>query len=149
MNKKTMRIGVPRCLLFYKFYGHWKSFFDTLGFEVITSPMTTEAMLREGIRHSVSDLCLPVKSFFGHVFYLKEEVDCLFVPRYISIEKDAFMCPKCIGLPDVLKAVFPNLPKTLSPVLNVKEGTKKTENEFIKTIADFFSMKPKIGRAHV
>ncbi len=142
MNKKTVRIGVPRCLLFYKFYTNWKSFFDALGFEVITSPMTTETILREGIKHSVSDLCLPVKSFFGHVFYLKDEVDCLFIPRYISIEKDAFMCPKCIGLPDVVKAVFPNLPRTLSPVLNIKEGAEKTENDFVKAIADFFSINP-------
>lgn len=137
-----MRIGVPRCLLFHKFYTTWKSFFDTLGFEVITSPMTTEGILKEGIKQSVSDLCLPVKSFLGHVFYLKDEVDCLFIPRYISIEKDAYMCPKCIGLPDVVKSVFPHLPKILSPVLNVKEGAKKTENDFIKTITNFFSIKP-------
>lgn len=139
--KRPFRIGIPRSILFYKYYEQWKSLFNTFDLEVITSPMTTEGILRDGIRHSVSDLCLSVKSFFGHVYHLKDEVDCLFIPRYVSVEKDAYMCPKILGLPDMVKAVFLNLPKILSPKFNIKEGKEKTIDEFTMTIARFFFVK--------
>jgi predicted nucleotide-binding protein (sugar kinase/HSP70/actin superfamily) len=67
-----------------------------------------------------SDLCLPVKVFLGHVGRLKDQVDWLLLPRMISVSADAFMCPKVLGLTDMVRNVFPELPRLLDPKVNVK-----------------------------
>ena len=87
------RVGIPRGLLFYRYFPLWKTFFEALDVEVIVSPPTTEATVRQGSKLLPGDLCLPVKIYFGHAESLKKEVDFLFVPRYISIESDSYMCP--------------------------------------------------------
>ena len=58
----------------------------------------------------VDEACLPVKAFFGHVAYLAGKADALFVPRFVSIEHGAFICPKLMGLPDMIRARVPGAP---------------------------------------
>ncbi|MBM4137100.1 MAG: hypothetical protein FJ241_09775 [Nitrospira sp.] len=116
-----MRIGIPQGLLYFKNGRLWKRNLNALGIEVVTSPETTEGILSDGIRHSVCDLCLPVKAFFGHVLALKDNVDCLFIPRVIRVEPDAFLCPKFIGLPDMVRAAIRNLPRIIDTEFNIKE----------------------------
>src|SRR3990172_5044643 len=123
---KHMRIGIPRALLYHTYAAPWAVLFRDLGCEVIVSPETHAGLLRDGIRRSVSDLCLPVKIFLGHVECLKDSVDFLFVPRYISVEDDAFMCPKLIGLPDMVRACFSHLPPLLDPQYHKKRDGGRT-----------------------
>jgi predicted nucleotide-binding protein (sugar kinase/HSP70/actin superfamily) len=92
------------------------------GAEVIVSPNSNEALLKEGLRHCFSDFCLPVKAYLGHVASLRDSVDYIFVPRYVSVEQDAFMCPKFLGLPDVVRASFTRLPELISPQYHLKDG---------------------------
>ncbi len=122
------RIGIPRGLLYHRYGSIWKELFTSMGYEVITSPRTTESIQNIGLSHSVCDLCLPIKVFFGHVSVLKDEVDAIFVPRYISVERLSYMCPKFIGLPDMVRAAVRNLPPVLDPVMNMRE---KGLEEFI------------------
>ncbi|MBI5846758.1 MAG: hypothetical protein HZB31_02180 [Nitrospirae bacterium] len=82
---KNPRIGIPRGLLYYSYAESWKLFFSELGCEVITSPETHADILKEGLRHAIGDFCLPVKTFLGHVALLKDNVDLLFIPRYVSV----------------------------------------------------------------
>jgi len=137
---KHLRIGIPRGLLFYSYAESWKLFFRDLGCEAIPSPETTADILKEGIRHTAGDLCLPVKTFLGHVAVLKDSVDLLFIPRYVSIEQESYMCPKMIGLPDMARACFVNLPGVLDPLFHVKLHGEQTIREFTKPIAKSLSL---------
>ncbi len=137
---KNLRIGIPRGLLYYSYAESWKLFFNELGCEVITSPETHADILKEGIRHSIGDFCLPVKTFLGHVALLKDSVDLLFIPRYVSVEKESFMCPKMIGLPDVVRACFTNLPGIIDPMFHVKQFGDQAIHEFTKPIAKAISL---------
>lgn len=136
---KSLRIGIPRGLLYYSYAESWKLFFGELGGEVITSPETHADILREGLRHAIGDFCLPVKTFLGHVAVLKDSVDLLFIPRYVSVEKESFMCPKMIGLPDVVRACFTNLPGIVDPMFHVKQFGDQAIHEFTKPIAKAIS----------
>lgn len=62
-----------------------------------------------GVRSAQDEICLPVKVFMGHVRYLaqEEEVDAVFVPHQIQVEKNCFICPKFMGLPDMARMVVP------------------------------------------
>ncbi|MCK4648394.1 hypothetical protein KAT51_02605, partial [bacterium] len=117
----TIRVGIPRALLYYRFYPLWKTFFTELGAEVIVSPPTTQEIFRKGLKKFVGDTCLPMKLVFGHVITLADKVDYLFIPRLVSIEKDTYLCPHFAGLPDVLRALMPQLPPILDTYFNVRK----------------------------
>ena len=116
-----IRVGIPRGLLYFKYGWLWKRFFNAFGIDVITSPETTDDILADGIRHSIADICLPVEAFFGHVLTIKDHVDFLFIPRVIRVEPDAYLCPKFLGLPDMVRAAIRNLPPVIDTEFNIKE----------------------------
>lgn len=114
------KVGLPRGLYYHTYHPLWRTFYETLGVETVISPETNKGILNEGVKHVVDETCLPVKVFFGHVAYLcAKGVDYLFVPRMVSVEKKAFICPKFMGLPDMLKASKINCPPLIMPVINL------------------------------
>lgn len=118
------RIGIPRCLLYYMFFPGWKAFFEALGAEVVLSPKTNKQILDQGVKIAVDEICLPFKLFFGHVEALKEQADYIFVPRYMSISRNEWICPKFLGLPDMVKAQQPHLPPLIAPDLNMRRSSR-------------------------
>lgn len=97
-----MRIGLPRALIYYYYYPLWKSFFEQLGMEVVVSDISTKQLVGNGTKVTVAEICLPIKIFNGHVInLLSKNVDYIFVPRFVSVEKDKWFCPKFIGLPEL------------------------------------------------
>jgi len=117
----AIKVGIPRALLYYRFYPLWKTFFTELGAEVIVSEPTTQEIFRKGLKKFIGDTCLPMKLVFGHVITLADKVDYLFIPRLVSIEKDTYLCPHFAGLPDVLRAIMPDLPPILDTYFNVRK----------------------------
>lgn len=104
-------IGIPKGLFYHEHSILWESFFKNLGCKVIVSENTNKEILNYGIKHCSNETCLPVKVFHGHVYSLKDQVDYIFIPRYISIDKNEYTCPKFCGLPDM-------------SLLNLKRGIK-------------------------
>lgn len=88
----------------------------------MVSPETNKAILDQGVKVAVDDICLPFKVFYGHILYLTDKVDFLFVPRFISLGRNNCVCPKFMGLPDMLKATIDNLPELLEPEINFRKG---------------------------
>ncbi len=112
-----MKVGIPRALLYHYYYPFWKTYFEELGMEVLVSPPTNKAIMDRGIKVSVPEICVPIKVYLGHVLELAEMgVDWIFVPRFVSIQKGQFFCPKFMGLPDMIRHSFPQLaPHLLIP----------------------------------
>jgi len=115
----TIKVGIPRALFYYYHYPLWEGFFRGIGMEVIPSPPTNKAILNSGIGAAVDEACLPVKIFYGHVMALIDRVDCLFLPRLVSVERKAYICPKLMGLPDMIAAGVTGLPRVLSPCVDL------------------------------
>ncbi len=119
-----MKIGIPRALLYHKYNVMWETFFSELGIETIVSGQTTREVFDCGLKYCLDEVCLPVKTFYGHILSLKDKVDAIFIPQVISIEKRktkfSFTCPKMIGLPDMIRATFPKL-----NVLSIKIDEQK------------------------
>lgn len=113
-----MRLGIPRALLFWSYAPLWVSFFRELGVEVVVSGETTRTVLDAGVRLTVDEACLPVKVFFGHCASLVTAADLLFVPRLVSVEPGAYICPKFMGLPDMIRHAFRERIRLLSPVVD-------------------------------
>ncbi|KKM08861.1 hypothetical protein SY88_22445 [Clostridiales bacterium PH28_bin88] len=123
----TVKVGIPRALFYYYYFPLWKSFFDALGAEVITSPPTNKGIVDGGVRRAVDEACLPVKIFYGHVAELAGRVDYLFVPRLAAVENKAFICPKLMGLPDMLRAGIPDLPPMIDVTVDLSRQRERLQ----------------------
>lgn len=122
-----MKIGIPKGLLFYKYYPFIETFFTELGAEIIMSPDTNRDILDEGVKYCVDDACVPIKIFHGHVFSLKDKCDMIFIPRIMELQKHEFICPKFCGLTEMITNDIPNLPLVLGEPIyaTTKKGLKK------------------------
>ncbi|NPV89554.1 MAG: 2-hydroxyglutaryl-CoA dehydratase [Firmicutes bacterium] len=117
-------IGIPRTLAYYAFYPWWKTFFQEIGLEVVTSAQTSKATLDDGVEQAVNDACIPIKIFHGHVVDLKDRVDYIFIPRLVSVRKleTETFCPKFLGLPDLVRASMEGLPKMIDVRIDMAKG---------------------------
>lgn len=134
------KIGLPRGLSYYTYFPLWRTFYQALGVEVIESATTNKAILDQGVKSVVDETCLPVKVFFGHAASLCScELDYLFIPRLISVERKAYICPKFMGLPDMFNASRIQHPPLIKPVVN---KVKSDRNEqFLWDCASPFTTK--------
>ena len=132
MARHKIKIGIPYALYFYQYFPLWKEFLTRLGAEVILSKATNKEILDAGIRSSLSEVCLPVKIFYGHVLSLKDQVDYLLIPRMVCVEKGAYFCPKIIGLPDMVKSSIHSLCPLLNPTIDVRQSSLSWRNTFFK-----------------
>ena len=79
---QELRIGIPLVLEFWNSFPFWKTLFETLGFRVISSGLSTQRQFQSGLRNVPSDtVCFPAKLVHGHISTLLEVgVDRIFMP---------------------------------------------------------------------
>jgi len=126
----AVKIGIPRALAYFAYYPIWQEFFKGIGLEPVVSGKTTKQILDHGIKEAVTDACVPVKLFHGHVLDLKDRVDYIFIPRLVSVnnEKAVTFCPKFLGLPNMIKTSISGLP----PIIDIRIDLKKGRFELFK-----------------
>ena len=130
------KIGIPRAISFYNNYTFYHGFFTELGVEVVLSDKTTTKIINTGCEYVVSDTCLPVKVFVGHVMNLLDKgCDVIFVPSIQSTGVKINNCSKIRGLPEIIRNVV-NRPITLiEPTLDktekigIKDFCEQTANQ--------------------
>ena len=88
---KRGTIGIPRVLNMYENYPFWFTFFHTLGFRVVLSPVSTRKVYELGIESIPSESeCYPAKLAHGHVQWLiNEGIKYIFYPS-IPYERNEF-----------------------------------------------------------
>ena len=121
----VLRIGIPRALMFHRYYPFLKAFLEECGCEVQPSPPTNLKILGEGTDICVDDICVAVKVLFGHVSQLAGKVDTILIPRLVTVEKrgyDTFTCPKLIAAPDMIRYSFPHLPAPAEFIVDVSNA---------------------------
>lgn len=139
-----MRVGVPKGLLYYKYYPFIETFLKELGQELVISEDTNKDILDMGVKCCVDEACLPIKIFHGHVESIKEKCDIIIVPRIMSIRENESICPKFCALPEMVKYSIDNMP--LITELPLYIGNKKSLYEWIKKLGfmlekDLYSIK--------
>ncbi|MEW6276112.1 MAG: acyl-CoA dehydratase activase-related protein [Bacillota bacterium] len=123
-------VGIPRALLYYYYFPLWQAFFQALGAEVVVSGPSTKAVLNKGVELAVEDACLPVKLALGHIAELAGNVDYLFLPRLVSVASREYICPKFLGLPDVVRQTVPNLPGIIDVNVNLYRRKNRLYSAF-------------------
>jgi len=135
------RIGIPRALLYYRYYPMWMTFLKEMGAEVIVSRPGNASTTKQGASRVVSDTCLPVKTFIGHVISLSGQCDYIFIPVLRSTRRKVLNCSRFLGLPDVARAVVPEAPPILDIELDVDRGKRYLYSQIYK-LGSRFSANP-------
>lgn len=145
MEKK---VGIPRALFYYKYYPFWKAFLNEFSVEIIVSDKTTKKILDDGIKSCVDEACLAVKLFYGHVLNLKDRVDYLLIPRFTSVSKGEFICPKFGGLPDMIRNSIPGIPEIIDVEVNLHSNKKNSLLAALEVGTIFCKDKKRIKKAY-
>lgn len=125
------RIGIPRAMYNHYFYPFLKTFWQEVGFAPVFSPPTNRLILDSGVQAAVDEACLPLKVFYGHVAFLEAmQLDYLLLPRYTSVEAKAYLCPKSMGLPDMVRAEMELNTPLVIPNIDFSRGENIFRHEF-------------------
>ena len=105
------KLGIPMGLNMYELLPFWHAFFTRLGFEVVTSPLSSRELYLEGQSTIPSDtVCFPAKLMHGHVQALVDQgIKNIFYPcmSYNFDEKlgdNHYNCPVVAYYPEVISA---------------------------------------------
>ena len=100
-------IGIPRGMSFYNNYPFWYGFFTSLGIKIVLSDPTTKQTMSDGAALVVTETCLPIKIYLGHILNLiSKGVKNIYVPSLQSIAPKIYNCSKIRGLPDLVRNVI-------------------------------------------
>jgi len=81
--KEQFTIGLPAALHMAEDLPFWKTFFKELSIPTHTSEAYSEAV-KEGKRLAGAEFCSPMTALYGHVKYLLEKADYIFLPFYLE-----------------------------------------------------------------
>jgi len=132
-------IGVPLALQGIGWGVFWAHLLAGLGYRVLFSPHTDEAIARAGIVSMSAETCFPVKVFHGHVHWLLERVETLFLPDVITLPTPAgergLLCPYVEGSQFMVKAALDIAEaRILRPTLHLAEGPEQAARDLIRDL---------------
>ena len=81
--KYDKTIGIPCALYLTEEKSLWNYFFNQLGIKVILSDNAPDTV-KIGKHISEAEFCAPISSFYGHVKYLSDKSDFIFLPVYLD-----------------------------------------------------------------
>ncbi len=122
------RVGIPKALMYYRYFPLWRTFFEELGWRVIVS----DGLGKTGKIIYFEDSCLPMKLLVTHAVSLKDKVDHLFVPRLVSIHRTYIMCPKFRGAPDIVRLATEGNLSILDETIDLRVRRNSLLQSFLK-----------------
>lgn len=104
-------IGLPRTLFYWEMAPFWKAFWESLGFTVKFSPLSTRKIYEDGLSAVASDtVCFPAKLVHGHIRWLvRAGVDRIFMPTITAAQSEnteetsVSVCAVVKGYPMVIR----------------------------------------------
>jgi predicted nucleotide-binding protein (sugar kinase/HSP70/actin superfamily) len=122
------RVGIPKALMYYRYFPLWRTFFEELGWRVIVS----DGLGKTGKIIYYEDSCLPMKLLVTHAVSLKDKVDHLFVPRLVSIHRTYIMCPKFRGAPDIVRLATKGNISIIDETIDLRTRKNSLQPSFLK-----------------
>lgn len=132
-----MRIGLPKALLYHNFQPAIECLIDEKCMKIVVSASTNKRTLEQGLSLCDEEVCLPVKVLVGHILSLLEDVDTVFLPRVVSLENKRYICPKFLGLPDMVRALLGTKIPFISPTINVGWSRARQIREGYKCLRSY------------
>ena len=108
------KLGLPMGLNIFELLPFWHTFFTQLGFEVVTSPLSSRELYLSGQHTIPSDtVCFPAKLMHGHVEALvAQKIKTIFYPcMSYNLDEELgdnhYNCPVVAYYPEVIRSNMP------------------------------------------
>ncbi|HMA86907.1 MAG TPA: acyl-CoA dehydratase activase-related protein, partial [Desulfosalsimonadaceae bacterium] len=120
-DPNEVTVGIPAALYLYEDVACWRKFFDWFGIRTVTSEKCPDAV-KTGKQHTGAEFCAPISALHGHVAYLLDRADYIFMPFYLdNREKDTSArrqyCYYSQFVPTLVSAMAKDSDRFLMPVL--------------------------------
>jgi predicted CoA-substrate-specific enzyme activase len=107
-------IGIPRALMvYYQMFPFWRTFFETLGFQVVVSSPTDRSTIQRSLEILTAETCFPAEVVHGHVLDLLDRgVDFVFAPFVVNARSEPdnptrnYNCPWVQTYPFMVRAAL-------------------------------------------
>jgi predicted CoA-substrate-specific enzyme activase len=86
-GKSRLTIGIPAGLPLYEEILFWRIFFDLLSIRTVTSEDYLTP-IKDGKKLTGAEFCSPIAAMHGHVNYLSDKADYIFLPVYLEESRD-------------------------------------------------------------
>lgn len=145
--KSGIIIGLPAAIHMFSDLKFWTLFFHELGYPVVTSSNLHDP-LEEGKMLSGAEFCAPMHSMYGHVNWLKDKCDFIFLPGSLenrSADEPFYenYCYYTQFSPQVVSLINSEIKeKTITPLLYFDRGKEyvlKTLHRSLRIIPGFSS----------
>ncbi len=143
-DKERGRLGIPRVFQFYDRFPFWRTYFESLNFEIVLSGLSRQNIVHAGIEAAVTEPCFPVQVTLGHlVDLLSKDVDYIFLPNVVNEEDSShspasFICPWCQTIP-LVALHTPAIEKIRDilfyPNIQFREGQAFVEKQLQKEVS--------------
>lgn len=105
-----MVIGIPRGYFYYDYFGFIQRLFDGVseedgGIKLLLGEENNDEILSKGSSAAVDEACLPVKLAAGQAEDMAERCDMVFIPRIMKDCAGRWLCPKLLGIPELLSQI--------------------------------------------
>jgi len=137
IKKETRTIGIPAGLHLFEEVPFWRKFFDLLSFSTVTSEeYLTPA--KDGKNLCGAEFCAPMAAMHGHVDYLMDKADYVFLPVYIEEAQEAKMNKQYCYYTQFVSSIISihkdlnSGKKLLTPVLKSAQGEVFTRMELYR-----------------
>ncbi len=138
--KYPVKIGIPASLHVFDEIILWQRFFSNLSVDTVTSE-NFENPVKTGKRIAGAEFCAPMEAMYGHVAWLAERADYIFLPVYLEARDKEFeaernYCYYTQFSPSVVSSSGSNglMKKCLVPLLNYSAGIKAVKKELFKCL---------------
>ena len=138
-SEEKPTVGLPANLHLYDELPFWKKFFRNLGFQTLSSEKLTNPV-SEGKRLAGAEFCAPMHAMYGHVSWLADKTDHIFLPVHIEVrekrdEREANYCYYTQYSPTVVSLINDEIKeKCWIPFLNYSRGEDHVIRELYKEL---------------
>jgi predicted CoA-substrate-specific enzyme activase len=133
-------VGIPLALHSLEWGVFWSHLLAELGFSVLFSPRTNNKLILSGVESMTAETCFPVKVFHGHVHYLMDRAEYLFLPNVIDmptpqVKETGLFCPLVESSQYMVRAAL-KIPdqRLIRPTLYLKSGPEHLVESFRESL---------------
>jgi len=143
--RSNLTVGIPAALHLVEDLEFWRYLFNLLGIKTITSENYRDAV-SEGKNLAGAEFCAPMAALHGHVSYLMDKADYVFVPFYLEQRQPnkkvrrqhCYYTHFAPALVASLGDSHDGGNRLLTPVVQSLHGPKKTTNELYRMLRRIF-----------
>ena len=141
-----MKIGIPRAGMYYRNGVLWEEFFRALDAAYVVSPPTNKTILERGSAVMADESCLASKIYMGHVCWLLDRCDTLFIPWLSNFGESGINCTRFRAFPAMTENLFRDRsPRILTYAIDYS-GTQEMKHAGDEETA-FVSMAKDLGKS--